>query len=489
MANSKIQVIKTLPSSSNSTVYVVGLQQSDKSLSYANSSLAVELELPKLDFAGLGLGSGESIYRMQVGKKLIALIAMPKEVTEDSLRQTAGAAVRQLLDFETIVLLLPTKSANQAVSILDGATLANYEFVSYKSAAKPKKLQNIQLVSDHPISAKQQERISVLSHRANELRNLVNSPANDLYPEALASWATINSKSTGLKIEIWDEKRLEKENCGGIIAVGKGSARPPRLVKISYAPKGAKKTLALVGKGITFDTGGLSLKPAASMGGMKYDMTGAATVLNAVLAIAALKLNVAVTAYACIAENMPSGTATRPNDVIKIRNGKTVEVMNTDAEGRLVLADGLSLASETKPDLIVDVATLTGAATVALGRRIAGLMGSNEAVKLVQQAAAGSGELVWPMPLPAELRSVIDSPIADIANAKLGNSDGGMLIGGLFLKEFIGNDASGKQLAWAHLDIAGPANNDREPWGYTGKGATATMLRTLVQLAENLASA
>jgi leucyl aminopeptidase len=201
-----------------------------------------------------------------------------------------------------------------------------------------------------------------------------------------------------------------------------------------------------------------------------------------VVAIAKLGLPIRVTAWLCLAENMPSGTAQRPDDVIKIRNGKTVEVLNTDAEGRLVLADGLSAAAETKPDLIVDIATLTGAATIALGNRYAGLMGDEKAIKFVQESAADAGELVWHMPLPAELRSLLNSDVADIANVKIGNRAGGMLIGGHFLREFVP-----KEINWAHLDVAGPADNGSAAYGYTPKGGTGVMVRTLVALAGNLA--
>jgi leucyl aminopeptidase len=316
---------------------------------------------------------------------------------------------------------------------------------------------------------------------------MVNAPANDLYPEVMVAAAKKLVKGLPVKIKVWEEKDLLADGLGGIHAVGKGSIRPPRLVKLEYKPTGAKTSIAFVGKGITFDTGGLSLKPAESMVGMKYDMTGAASCLQALIAIAELKLPIKATAWLCLAENMPSGGATRPNDVIKIRNGKTVEVLNTDAEGRLVLADGLSMASEESPDYIVDVATLTGAATIALGNRYAGLMGDEKAINKVQSAAATTGELVWHMPLPDELRPLLNSDIADIANVKIGNRAGGMLIAGLFLREFIGTEGK-KVPSWAHLDIAGPANNDAAAYGHTPKGATGVTVRTLVQLARDLAS-
>ena len=256
---------------------------------------------------------------------------------------------------------------------------------------------------------------------------------------------------------------------------------------VRYSPKGAKRHIALVGKGITFDTGGLSIKPANSMVGMKYDMTGAATVFAVTRAIAERKLPIAVTAWLCIAENMPSGTAIRPNDVITIRGGKTVEVTNTDAEGRVVLADGLVAASEENPDYIIDVATLTGSARVALGHRIAGLMGDDEVTTSLRTASDTVGEESWAMPLPEYLLPILASDVADIANSKVGNSAGGMLLGGIFLREFVGLGADGKRIPWAHLDIAGPANNASAPYGFVPKGATGTMVRTLIEFARRLA--
>lgn len=311
------------------------------------------------------------------------------------------------------------------------------------------------------------------------IREVINLPANEIYPESLAQFAKESAAGLPVEVEIWDEKRLEQERCGGILSVGKGSVRPPRLVKISY--RGGGKHIALVGKGITFDTGGLSIKPAEGMVGMKYDMAGSATVLGVILSVARLGLKVDMTGFMCLAENMPSGSATRPGDVITIRNGKTVEVLNTDAEGRLVLADGLTLAAELKPDHIIDIATLTGAATIALGNRYAGVMGHGAAVDLCLSGAKEAGELLWPMPLPVELRTILDSEIADIANVKIGNRAGGMLVGGQFLADFVPADQS-----WAHLDIAGPANNDGAPYSVIPKGASGVMIRSLIAVAQQL---
>jgi leucyl aminopeptidase len=286
---------------------------------------------------------------------------------------------------------------------------------------------------------------------------------------------------SGLKVQIWDEKQLKSQGFGGIIGVGQGSANPPRLLHISYTPKGkASKRYAYVGKGITFDTGGLALKPAAGMEAMKSDMSGAAAVSAAVVAIAELKLNVAIDAWAPLAENMPSDTATRPSDIITIFGGKTVEVLNPDAEGRLVLADALMKAQSSKNALdgIVDVATLTGAQVVALGTRTSAVMTNNpDFSEAFMKVTALSGEQFWPMPLPEELRASLDSPVADLAN--IGDRMGGMLVAGLFLKDFVA-----PELPWLHLDIAGPAYNEAKPHGYTPVGGTGVSLRSLVTLAE-----
>jgi leucyl aminopeptidase len=251
---------------------------------------------------------------------------------------------------------------------------------------------------------------------------------------------------------------------------------------LAYRPDNAVGHLAFVGKGITFDTGGISIKPAAGMDAMKSDMAGAAAVINAACAIARLGLPISITAYAPTAENMPSGKAQRPGDVITIYGGRTVEVLNTDAEGRLVLADALERAVEDKPDAIVDVATLTGAQTIALGLRTSGIMANNDDFRTeVFDASKRAGEAMWPMPLPEDLRSSLDSPWADIAN--IGDRFGGMLSAGVFLKEFVP-----ATIPWAHIDIAGPSHNEGAAYGDTPKGGTGAAVRTLVQLAKDRAA-
>lgn len=488
MTNIKLSVTAKIPSAKSGTVIVLGVTGSDEKVALLPHKVDTN-SLNSLDLVALGASSKfESLIRVPAENGAVfALIGAGKdELDEDSLRELAASAVRKLDGFKEIVFDLPTEDERDAVCILEGALLGGYKYAS-KEKVQKSKLAAIVALSDQTVAKQAIERSRILATSVDRVRDLVNTPPNLLFPQSFAEIVTKESKDFDVSVTVLDEKALKAGKFGGILAVGQGSTRPPRLVKVEYAPKKAKQHLALVGKGITFDTGGISIKPAASMVGMKYDMTGAATVYQAILAIAALKLPVKVTSYLCLAENMPSGSATRPNDVIQIRNGKTVEVLNTDAEGRLVLADGLSAASELNPDLIIDVATLTGAARVALGDRYSAVMGTADAVSAVEAAAFDSGELVWHMPLPAEMRARLDTDVADIANAKIGSTAGGMLLAGVFLREFVGSIKPGaKAQPWAHLDIAGTANNDAAPYGYTPKGATGVVLRTLVSVAEGM---
>jgi leucyl aminopeptidase len=456
-------------------------------LTASKSSLDSKV-LSSMNFESLGVSGvlGKTTKVSGPQSSLLLLIGLGSEKDLDSLRFIGGVAARELGGLEQVVIDVPLKSTAETMALYEGFLLGNYDYQNYKSKPKKRTLSKLTIVSKFKPKPAELSEVETIASAVHACRDLVNQPANDLYPEAMTKHAKLASKGLPIKIKVWEEKDLISAGLGGIHAVGKGSSRPPRLVKLEYKPAGAKVSLALVGKGITFDTGGLSLKPAESMVGMKYDMTGAAAVMQALVAIAGLGIKVKATAWLCLAENMPSGSATRPNDIIKIRNGKTVEVLNTDAEGRLVLADGLSMAVEESPDYLIDVATLTGAATIALGNRYAGLMGDIDAIKKVEKASESVGELVWHMPLPEELRPLLDSDIADIANVKIGNRAGGMLIGGLFLREFVGSDQANKP-AWAHLDIAGPANNDSAAYGHTPKGATGVTVRTLIQLARDLA--
>ncbi|MFI6548708.1 leucyl aminopeptidase [Streptomyces prunicolor] len=418
----------------------------------------------------------------------VGLGAEPEEGEEygaEALRRAAGVAARALTGAKKAAFALPLADAADAGAIAEGALLGAYSFDAYKGGAKDAKgkapLGEVALLGGKPRDKEYKaavERALAVTEELNRARDLVNTPPNDLDPEAFAAVAQTAAKEHGIKVEVLDEKALEKGGYGGILGVGAGSAAGPRLVKLSYTHADATKHLAFVGKGITYDSGGISLKPAGHNETMKCDMSGAAAVFAAVVAAARLGLAVNVTGWLALAENMPSGSATRPGDVLRMYSGKTVEVLNTDAEGRLVLADALWAASAEKPDAIVDVATLTGAMVLALGSRTFGVMANDDAFRsAIVDAAEEVGEPSWPMPLPEHLRKGMDSPTADIAN--MGERMGGGLVAGLFLREFVGEG-----ITWAHVDIAGPAFNEGGPFGYTPKGGTGSAVRTLVRLAE-----
>jgi leucyl aminopeptidase len=410
-------------------------------------------------------------------------------VDPEVLRRAAGAAVRALTgsrrpggaDGIRIALALPARDEAEAQAVALGALLGSYAFQRYRREAVP---DSALTVLAHPSYADAAaRRAKVLADAVALVRDLVNTGPSDLVPAELADVADQVAGDSGLRITVLDEKALAEGGYGGILAVGQGSANPPRLVRLEHAPEGAAKTLVLAGKGITFDSGGLSLKPAKSMETMKADMGGAAAVLGAMQALAALGIPVRVVGYLPIAENMPSGTAQRPSDVITIHGGTTVEVANTDAEGRLVLADVLDASAADSPDVLIDVATLTGSQVTALGPRVAGVMANDDALRdAVVDAAGRAGEPMWPMPLPEELRKGLDSTVADLANVPPDSRAGGMLVAGLFLREFV---PSG--VRWAHLDIAGPAFNESAAHGYTPKGGTGAATRTLVQIAQDMA--
>jgi len=417
--------------------------------------------------------------------KSIILVGVPSVTpTADDIRYAAGTGARAAGDGSVIAVALPQPGPRHTLAAIEGALLGAHTSPRARQAEAITGTRTLLVrgaASKHDIT-----RTITGVTAVSWVRDMVQEPPNTLYPESFAKRVADFSDGAPVSLEVFDEHALADGGFGGIIGVGQGSNRPPRLVAIRYQPKNPSGHIALVGKGITFDSGGLSLKPANSMVGMKYDMTGAATVAGAVIAAARLGAPVQVTGWLCLAENMPSGSALRPNDVITIRGGKTVEVLNTDAEGRLVMADGLQRASEDTPDLIIDVATLTGAARIALGERYAGLMGDDDAVNSIVLAATEAGEMVWPMPLAKELRTLLDSDVADLANAKPGNSLGGMLLAGLFLKEFVGlsnpDDDASVPISWAHVDMAGPASNSSGAFGYTRKGATGALTRTLIAL-------
>ena len=423
------------------------------------------------------------------GSRLIAVGLGEIDVTPEQIRRAAGNGVRTAAGLAgdqplRVAVSLEAVEPEVIKGAAEGALLGAYDFVKVSGQQPRAAIGSITVVSN---SGRTEARDAVdaartVAEAVCQARDWVNTPANVLYPETFAEAARAAAKGTKIDVEVLDEKALEKGGFGGILAVGGGSARPPRLVRFSYAPRGAKAHLALVGKGITFDTGGLNLKPADGMYTMKSDMAGAAAVLAATRAIAKLGLKVKVTAYASMAENMPSGTAYRPSDVLTMYGGTTVENVNSDAEGRLVMADALVRAGEDSPDLLIDVATLTGACVVALGERVSGLMASDDtAADAVLDAAESAGEAFWQLPIPEGTRKKLDSKVADLRSG--GNRAGGALTAAAFLQTFVADD-----LPWAHLDIAGPSFNDEGPYDYVPTGGTGVAVRTLVALAQSLQS-
>ena len=418
---------------------------------------------------------------------LLVAVGLGKEgegLRPEQVRRASGAAARALAGTDHAVSTLGRADRAALAAAAEGSLLGAYAFTTYRTNGNRKApLARLSLATDAADADEVLRTAAAVSEAVRTARDLVNTPPNDLYPETFAARARELAEAAGLEVEVLDDAALAEAGFGGVLGVGQGSSRKPRLVRLRWAGGASPRAhVALVGKGITFDTGGISIKPAANMDHMTSDMSGAAAVIATTVLAATLELPVAVTATVPMAENMPSDTAYRPGDVLRMYGGKTVEVLNTDAEGRLVLADGIARASEDKPDLLIDVATLTGAQLVALGSRTSGVMANDAALRTAIVAAAeSSGEQMWPMPLPVELRTAMESTVADISN--MGDRYGGMLTAGLFLKEFVGEG-----IRWAHLDIAGPSFNDAAPHGYTAKGGTGHAVRTLVRLAEDLAA-
>ena len=404
----------------------------------------------------------------------------------EKVRRTAGTALRGLAGTKSVAIVVTNPDGPRIEAVAQGALLGNYSFTAFRgasAASQPEPVQKIMITGDpkDKDQAAALARAEIIAEAVNYARDLVNTPPSALPPEEIAQQAIEAVRKLPVGVEVWDEDALARDEFGGILAVGQGSANPPRLIRLQYSPKGAKRTLAIVGKGVTFDSGGLSLKPPKAMETMKCDMSGAAAVIAAVAAIARLKLKVNVVGWIPTVENMPGGKAQRPGDVITIFGGRTVEVLNTDAEGRLILADALVAASDEEPALIIDAATLTGAQTIALGDRTSGIMANDDDVRVaVYDTATRAGETMWHMPIPEESRGTLDSAIADIKN--IGDGKGGMLSAAAFLREFVPEGQP-----WVHLDIAGPAFNEGGPYGYTPKGGTGAAVRTFIQAAEDVA--
>ena len=437
---------------------------------------AIERFLDDGEFEGKP-GQTSVVPGADLGFSRIVLVGLGEDPDDETVRRAAGQGARTAGRADTLATTLVGVGAPEAVVL--GAFLGAYTFTRHRSEPKPGGFETLVLVGADDAELESAAAGRIVAEGVILARDLVNEPAGHKPPVRMAEIAAGIGDDTGVRVVVHDEEAAREAGFGGLLGVAAGATNPPRMVEFHYEPPDPRAFLAFVGKGIVFDSGGLSIKSASNMETMKTDMSGAAAVFGAVQAIARLGLPVRVLAITPLTENMPGGSATRPGDVLTPRNGKTIEVLNTDAEGRLVLADGLSLASEAEPDLVVDLATLTGACKVALGGKIAGLFGTGDGPDRLRAAAEAAGERVWELPLPDDYRSLIDSDVADMKNT--GGRYGGAITAALLLKEFV---AEG--LSWAHLDIAGPARAS-EAEHYVTKGGTGFGVRTLVELARQAA--
>ncbi|MDO4717197.1 MAG: leucyl aminopeptidase [Propionibacteriaceae bacterium] len=450
---------------------------------FGTDVLALALDLgakPKPDSVTILPGAGPRLVVAGLGEP---------DVTPAQIRRAVANATRSIASLPgeeplKVAISLELGDPELLQAAAEAAVLGQYRVRKVTKESLTSRVGSIDIISSSARSEARDaiQRAHLVAEAVCAARDLVNMPPNLLYPESFVAAAKDLLKGSRVAVEALDEKALEKGGYGGILAVGGGSSRKPRLLRMEYAPRGAKTHLGLVGKGITFDSGGLNLKPSSGMLTMKCDMAGAAAVLAAVNAIARLGLKVRVTAYAALAENLPSDTAYRPSDVLTMFDGQTVENVNTDAEGRLVMADALARSNGDDPDLLVDVATLTGACVVALGERCAGLLASDDSTAdLLLDAAEAAGETFWQLPITEQAREALDSPIADMKSGTTAKV-GGTLVAAAFLQRFVDSDR-----AWAHLDIAGPAYNEGSPYDEVPSGGTGVAVRTLVALASSLA--
>jgi leucyl aminopeptidase len=419
--------------------------------------------------------AARSIMLLGVGDRATVDAAALRKLAGTIARRNTKAAVVATAVLDAAKPSLDAGVAAQALA--EGLVLGSYQFLRYKSEAKPARLTAVQVVGKANAKVRSGlERGVQIGEAVAWARDLINEPAAAKSPADIAELARKVGRASGLKVKVLAGEELVRERMGGVLGVGEGSERPPRFVRLEYAPTGARGRLAFVGKGVVFDSGGLSLKTAPGMETMKTDMSGAAAVIAAMSTLRDLKVKTRVVGYVPLVENMPSGSAMRPGDVLTMRNGKTVEVLNTDAEGRLILADALSLASEENNDAIIDLATLTGAVTHALGDKVAGMMGSNGAwTAQVRAAADRAGERVWELPLPDDYRRYVESDIADLRNTSTATG-AGSITAGIFLQQFVDG------APWVHLDIANTARSAAED-ADVSKGGTGFGVRTLIELA------
>ena len=455
-----------------------------------------------LALLGASGGAGEVTKLATLGTVSAPVIAaiglgpVPEDgaVSGETLRRGTAAAIRALAGANKVAIALPLPEGAEAEAsvraISEGSLLGAYRFAGYKTKPQPGRRDPVKNVTLHVADAADRtakaeiRRAAAVTAAVARTRDWVNTPPNELRPPGFAEQIAAAAEEAGLEATVLDEKALKKAGYGGVLAVGMGSDALPRFVTVTYAPEGATKSVALVGKGITFDTGGYAVKPPQGMWEMKSDMSGAAAVASVLIALAALKPTVKVTAYIPIAENMISGTAYRPGDVVTMYGGKRVEVLNPDAEGRMILADAIVRAQEDEPDYLIETSTLTGGQVISLGKRVAGVMGEPAFCERVRAAGDRSGEQAWPMPIPDEVRKGMDSDIADISQVNAGMDRAGhMLQGGAFLREFVNEG-----LSWAHIDIAGPAYHSGEPTGHWAKGGTGVPVRLILELIDDIAA-
>ncbi|MCJ7438479.1 MAG: leucyl aminopeptidase [Acidimicrobiia bacterium] len=420
---------------------------------------------------------------------LLVGVGARDEVSAATLRRAGASIARRATSAASVATTVASAASASvapeaaAYALAEGTALGAYQYLAFKTKGEPTKLRRVMLVGDGGSGGGKAvtaalARARVVTDAVAWARDIVNEPSLTKSPADFAASAKRLLAGKGVTVTVLTESQIRAQKMGGVIGVGQGSERPPRFVKVVYAPPGGKArgTLALVGKGVTFDTGGISIKPADGMEAMKTDMGGAAAALGAMSTLEALGVRHRVVSYTPMVENMPSGNAIRPGDVLRMRDGQTVEVLNTDAEGRLILADELAWAVDEKPDAIVDLATLTGACVVALGEKVAGLMGNDDSWSAQVQAAADrAGEPMWHLPLPDDYRKNLESEVADLRNIS-NNRYGGALTAGLFLEAFVDDRP------WVHLDIAGPARASADD-GELARGGTGFGVRTLVELA------
>jgi leucyl aminopeptidase len=499
-----IQVSAETPAGQSADVLVIGILQSssakagtlppalkpvDAALGGALAKLATRDEFTAKRDQMLSLSCPLEVGGLSADRLVVMGLGEKRSLTSADVRTFAAKAARaaNAEKATTLAVLLPAGLDDDLRAVGEGIELGAYRFTKYLTGdRKPKaQLAKVLVVTHGKVDAKAKAAVALgqsVAAGVNLARDLSNEPPNVIYPESFASIATTVAKEHGLKVEVFDFDEIRRRGMKLIDAVGRGSAREPRLVHLTWSPRGAKRKLVFVGKGITFDSGGISIKPAAGMGEMKHDMSGAANVVGLMSALAAVKPKIEVHAIAGLAENMPDGNAYRPGDIWGSLDGKTVEMINTDAEGRLVLADALAYARTLSPELIVDNATLTGACVVALGNTCSGWYSNNDdAAAMFANAVKESGESMWRMPLLEDLREQLKSEVADVKQT--GERYGGSITAALFLREFVGDSA------WVHCDIAGPANVDRPIGWMQAKGATGHAVLTFLSLVEQAARA